>query len=592
MEQSLQPRVAYDAGTFRRDLIAGLTVAAVAVPQAMAYALIAGIPPQYGLYTAIVVTALGSILGSSDHLINGPTNAISLVAFSAVAALALAPEQRPQSIFLLAIIVGVIQVLIALFKLGDLTRYVSESVILGFMVGAGVLVALEQVHNLLGLQKQGDGHLHFLHRFWLTISTGGPINLHATAVGIGTILVVVVLRKLGERIRVQIPDMLIGLLAASGLVAACGWAGEPGVPGVVEVVGAVPSTLPTFHLPPLHYDWIRQLSGSALAIALLGLLEALAISKSIAARTHQTLDFNKQCLAEGLSNLGGGILQCMPGSGSLTRSAINFQAGAVTRFSGVYSAIAVAITILLFAPLARYVPKAALAGILIVTAWRLVDKPRLAYCVRATRFDAYLAISTALASVVISIEFSILIGTFLSFLLFVPRAARLKADELTVGQDRVLRERNPEDPQCTLMALFSLEGELFFGAAPELESHLEEIERRVEQGAKVVVLRLKRVRNPDMVCLEIFERFIRFMQQRKVPVLFCGVRPDFAAVLNNVHFHLHLPPECLFLEEGTNGTSTLRAVRRAYDILGRERCPTCPRPAEPEPAGPEFTYMI
>ena len=287
--------------------------------------------------------------------------------------------------------------------------------------------------------------------------------------------------------------------------------------------------MPKIHLPAAALRLDSPASGSSLAIALLGLLEALAIAKSIAARTHQALDFNKQCLAEGLSNIGGGLLQCMPGSGSLTRSAINFQAGAVTRLSGVYSAAAVAATVLLFAPLARYVPKAALAGILIVTAWRLVDKARLRYCIRATRFDAYLAISTALAAVVISIEFSILIGTFLSFLLFVPRAARLQASELTVGQDRVLRERNPEDPQCTLMALFSLEGELFFGAAPELEAHLEEIERRVEQGAKVAVLRLKRVRNPDMVCLEIFERFIRHMNERKVPVLSAAhVRPDFA----------------------------------------------------------------
>jgi SulP family sulfate permease len=596
MEQPIQTRrdsFAYNVHALRRDLISGLTVAAVAVPQAMAYALIAGIPPQYGLYTAIVVTALGSIFGSSDHLVNGPTNAISLVVFSAVAGLALVPGERIEAVFVLAILVGIIQILIALFKLGDLTRYVSESVILGFMAGAGFLVALEQVHNLLGLHAQGDGNLHFLHRFWLTIAHGGSINPYATLVGIATIVIVVALRTLGEGIRMQIPDMLIGLLLTSAVVGWFGWGEKAeGRAALLEVVGRVPDALPTFHLPHLRYDWIRQLSGSALAIALLGLLEALAIAKSIASRTHQTLDFNRQCLAEGISNLGGGVMQCMPGSGSLTRSAINFQAGAATKLSGVYSAIAVAVTVVLFAPLARYVPKATLAGILIVTAWRLVDKPRLRYCLRATRFDAYLALATAAACVLISIEFSILIGTFLSFLLFVPRAARLQASELTVGPDRVLRERGPDDAPCTLMALFSLEGELFFGAAPELEGHLQEIERRVEQGTKVVVLRLKRVRNPDMVCLEIFDRFITHMTERKVPVLFCGVRPDFAEVMKNVRFHHRLPADCLFLEEATNFSSTLRAVRRAYEILDRERCPKCPRPAEPEAPGPEFTYMI
>jgi SulP family sulfate permease len=585
----------YDRHKLRHDLIAGLTVAAVAVPQAMGYALLAGIPPEYGLYTAVVVTALGSIFGSSAHLMNGPTNAISLVVFSAIAGLTLNPgDPHPvQAVFLLALLVGFIQILIALFKLGDLTRYVSESVILGFMAGASLLIALGQVPNLLGLHAQGDGQLHFLHRFWLTLSEGGPVNWHAVALGLGTILAIAGLRWLNDYFDIEVPDMLGGLLLASVLVWLFAW-GEAGAAGeapILEVIPNVPNKLPGFHLPPLRYDWIRQLSGSALAIALLGLLEAIAIAKSIAARTHQSLDYNKQCLAEGLANVGGGLFQCMPGSGSLTRSAINFHAGAATRMSGLYAAIAVAITVLLFAPLARYVPKAALAGILLVTAWRLVDRARLVYCLKVTRFDALLALSTALCAVLLSIEFSILIGTFLSFLLFVPRAARLQVSELMVSPERVLRERTPADPQCTKLVLFALEGELFFGAAPELEGYLDEIRKRVEQGARVVVLRLKRVRNPDMVCLEILQRFLEEMNHRKVPVLFCGVRPDFARALENVNFHQWLPPDCLFLEEATTGSATLRAVRRAYELLGNDRCPTCPRPLEPE-GGKDWYYVI
>src|SRR5438270_1679524 len=181
MEKTIQKArwtVAYDGTAFRRDLLAGLTVAAVSVPQAMAYALIAGIPPEYGLYTAIVVTAIGSLFGSSSHLINGPTNAISLVAFSAVAGLTFGPGEPStlEAVFLLAVLVGVIQCVIALLKLGDLTRYVSESVILGFMAGAGILVALGQLQNLFGLSQQGDGHDHFLVRLWLTLGQGGRIN--------------------------------------------------------------------------------------------------------------------------------------------------------------------------------------------------------------------------------------------------------------------------------------------------------------------------------------------------------------------------------------------------------------------------------
>lgn len=578
-----------------RDLIAGLTVAAVAVPQAMAYALIAGIPPEYGLYTAIVMTALGSLFGSSAQLINGPTNAISIVVFSAIASLNM-PANAPnivEAVFLLAILVGVIQIVIALLKLGDLTRYVSESVILGFMAGAGLLVALGQVQNLLGLHARGDGHLHLLHRFWLTISEGGPIQIHALVVGLGTIGIVVGLKALSQKMDIAIPDMLIALLFSSALVAILDW-GESAQNQAprVEVIGSIPRRLPEFYVPPARADWLHQLSGSALAIALLGLLEALAIAKSIAVRTLQKLDYNRQCLAEGLANLGGGFMQCMPGSGSLTRSAINFQAGAVTRWSGVIAAVAVAATLLLFAPWARYVPKPALAGILLVTAWRLVDRRRLLYCLRATRFDAGIALATAFAAIFISIEFSILIGTFLSFLFFVPRAARLLAHELVVGPERVVRERQPDDPQCTKLALFSLEGELFFGAAPELEEHLEELKRRVDQGVRHIVLRLKRARNPDMVCLEILQRFFEDMQRHKVTVLLCGVRPDFAQALRNVDYHHALSDDCLFLEEQAADSSTLRAVRRAYELLGRDLCPTCPRRGEAEEHKADWYYMI
>jgi SulP family sulfate permease len=568
----------------RRDLVAGLTVAAVAVPQAMAYALVAGIDPAYGLYTAIIPTALVALFGSSSHLIGGPTNAISLAVFGACLTVTGPAADRLQAVFLLAVLVGLIQVLIALLKLGDLTRYVSEAVLLGFMAGAGIMVALGQLPNLLGLSRQED--TYFLFGLWRTLRDGGPPNFYAFGLGLGTVVLVVGFRRLGTRLEVPLPDMLFALLVVALVAWGFAWSRE----GVVEVLGAVDRGLPQPEVPSI--DALRQVSGSALAISVLGLLESLAIAKAIAARTRQPLDYNRQCLAEGLANLGGGFFQCMPGSGSLTRSAVNFQAGAATRMAGVLSAAAVALTLVLFAPLAQYIPKAALAGLLLITAWRLVDRQRLRYCLRATRFDAGIALATAAAAIFISIEFSILIGTFLSFLFFVPRAARLQCSELVVSPERVVRERQPDDPECTKLALFSLEGELFFGAAPELDDHLKELARRAEQGARIVVLRLKRARNPDMVCLERLQRFLEDMRGRGVTVLFCGVREDFAQALSNVRFHRVLPPECLFLEDGAMMSSTLKAVRRAYELLGNDRCPTCPRSRELEGDRGEWYYMI
>jgi SulP family sulfate permease len=596
-----EPRT-YGWHDFRADLVAGLTVAAVAVPQAMAYALIAGVEPRYGLYTAIVLGALGALFGASRHLINGPTNAISLAVFSAVAGLRLGdPAKNLEAVFLLGVLVGVFQILIYALSIGDLTRFVSESVILGFMLGAGSLVALSQLPNLLGLHPAGHGEEHLLVRLWHTLFQGEPIQPLAVAIGLGTAGVVVGLRELGNWLRVPLPDMLLALVLASVVGWHVGWR---------EHWPEFPPGLPSFHVPGVEW-WggVRSLAGSALAVAVLGLLEAIAIGKSLAARSRERLDCNRQCLAEGLSNLGGAFFQCIPGSSSLTRSAINQQAGAVSRVSALVAAGGVALAVVLFADLARFVPRPALAGILLVTAWRLIDRGRVAYCLRATSYDRYLALGTAAAAVFISIEFAVLIGVFLSFVFFVPRASRLLASELVVSKDRVIRERRPDDPVCTKMVVLGLEGELFFGAAPELDSCLADLTARAEQGVRVIVLRLKRTRNPDMVCLERLQHFLEDMQRRGVPVLLCGVRKDFADALGRLGFHHWLPADRIFLEDApaANGeagrdslfgqgmreaveaagrqrevSSTVKAVKRAYELLGGDLCPTCPRRFEVE----------
>jgi SulP family sulfate permease len=587
----------YSWRSFRADLAAGLTVAAVAVPQAMAYALIAGVEPVYGLHTAVVMTALASLLGSSVHLINGPTNAISLVVLGTLVGLptgAGAPTPI-QVIGLLCIMVGLIQILIALLGLGDLTRYISESVILGFMAGAGLLVALTQVQNFLGLKVAGPTEHYLPYRLWKTWTDGGPIDWDSAGIGAVTVVLVAICHRLNRHYKIRLPELLISLIMVSLGAWLFSIVPSQGKPLQVD------RALPTPRLPSREtLTLFRELWGGAIAIALLGLVEALAIAKSIAARTRERLDFNRQCLAEGIANLGGGFFQCLPGSGSLTRSAINFFAGAVTRLSGLYSAAAVAITLLLFAPLAQYIPRASLAGILMWTAFRIVDRKRLWDCIRATPFDRNLALATAFSAVFVSIEFSVLIGVVLSFVFFVPRASRLSATELVVNRERMIRERQPDDPHCGKLVILGLEGELYFGAAPELEQHLDDLRVRAGEGVRVIVLRLKRTRNADMVCLERLLHFMKDMKERNVAVLLSGVRQDFADALGRLDSVQVLPADHVFLETAKVAnkdgglplwesgakealqSSTVRAVLRAYELLGEDLCPSCPRRQEPE----------
>ncbi|MGO8848369.1 SulP family inorganic anion transporter [Mycobacterium sp.] len=561
----------YDATKARRDLVAGVTVAAVSLPQGITYALVAGVDPKFGVYSSMVVCFIASVFGSSSHLINGPTSAISLLVFSTLAFLD--PENRTvlfEALFLLGVLVGVFQILIAVFKLGDLTRYISESVILGFLLAAALLIALGQVGNALGVKDKGNGRMAMLQRTYLTLFHGDAVNYRAVVLSVATVVLAVVLRWLVKRFGLPQLDLLAVLVIAAVIAYLAGWSTVDHTGNTaVTLTAKIPQSLPSPHIPEVQFGLLGQLSEGALAIAFIGLLEALSIAKAIAHQSGQKIDYNRQILAEGLANLTGGFFQCVPGSGSVTRSPINFQAGAASRFSGVVASGTVALAVLLFAPLLHYMPRAALAGLLLITAARLVDYKRLAYTLRASRYDAGLVVVTALTGVLIDLDTAVLLGVALSILLFVPRAAKLKVKEMVVTSERVVRERVPGDPVDRSTVIYDFEGELFFGAAPELERYLEVLGDRVERdGIKFVVLRLKRVRHPDVVVIERIERFLREETERGVTVLLAGVQPDLRAVLTNVGFDRWFPPEHVFPEENEEFSATLKAVRYAHGQIG------------------------
>ncbi|HEX5472518.1 MAG TPA: SulP family inorganic anion transporter [Lacipirellulaceae bacterium] len=577
----------YSRGDLGADALAGFTVAAIALPQAMAYAQIAGVPPQYGLYTAIVMTAVGALFDSSKHLINGPTNAISIAILSAL--VGFSEPDRLTAVFVLALMVGIIQTGISLLRLGDLTRYVSHSVIVGFTLGAAVLLVLDQIKNLFGLPSISHGESFFLKRVGLTLSHIGQTNQIALLIGVGTIAIALAIRWINSRLNIRLPELLLALICAT--IAVAFWKLDK---QGVTIIGQIPAHLPTFELPQVSWSHIHALASSSLAIALLGLLEAISMAKAIAAQTRQKLDMNQQCLSEGVANLAGSFFHCFPGSGSLTRSTINQQAGGRTQWSGVIAAVAVALTVLLFAPYAYYVPKSALAGILMISAWRLVDRHQLAYYLKTTRFDAWIVAITAISAVVISVEFCVLIGVFMSFVLYVPQAARVRMTELIMTPERVVRERHESDVPCKRIRIYSLEGELFFGAAPELEQHLDAIAEAAGTDARVVILRLKRVRNPDAVCMSVLDRFHETMHERNITVLLCGVRPDLMKVIDSSGLVSRLGRERVFVFEETEKfwTSTLEAIRFAYEVIGEDVCDTCPRHAESLNKKDGWYYLI
>lgn len=573
------------------DLTAGLTVATVAAPQAMAYATLAGLPPQYGLYTAVVMTAVGALLDSSRQLINGPTNAISIALLSA---LAVVPEtERVSAAVLLAFLVGVVQLGIAFLRLGDLTRYVSPSVIVGFTLGAGTLLVLDQMKHLFGFEARGSPQRHFLKRFWLSLTTGGGVHWPTLLIGAGTIAVVLMVRQLNSVRRERgawfpIPQHLVAVILMAALV----WAFRLDDQYGVKVVGAIPASLPRFQPPNLKWGQVQLLAGNAFAIAVLGLLEAIAMAKAIANRTGQRLDINQQCLSEGAANLAGSFFQCIPGSGSLTRSAVNQQAGAVSQWSGVFSAVAVAGTVLVLAPLAQFIPRSSLAGLLLLAAFRMVDRQQLVFHLRATRLDAGVVIATALAAVVVSVEFCIVIGVFLSFVLYVPRAAQVRMTPFSWTPDQRYRELLPGDPQCDRLLIYNLEGELFFGSEPELSQHFAALDRAAREEVRVVVLVLTRGRNPDAAFLNLLKKFHGELQKRGIALILCGVQDEMRRALADTRLDARIGAGSISCTQPGTNSSTRATLRLAYSLLGDGLCSICPQRHERTAADQPTDYVI
>ena len=306
--------------TIKADLLAGLTGAVIVLPQGVAFATIAGLPPEYGLYTAMVTPIVAAIFGSSFHLVSGPTTAISIVVFSAVSHHAVPGTPEFLSLALtLTFLAGVYQLAFGLARLGTLVNFVSHTVVIGFTAGAAILIATSQVKHITGINiAKGESFLHT----WISLFSGiGQTNLYLLAIALITLVVAITAKK----IMPKAPNLLIGMVAGS-LVALY----LKGFTTEIKLVGEIPAHLPPLSLPDFSLTTIKMLAPEAFAVALLGLIEAVSISRAIATKSSQRINSNQEFIGQGLSNVAGSFLSSYAGSGSFTRSGINYEAGAKT----------------------------------------------------------------------------------------------------------------------------------------------------------------------------------------------------------------------------------------------------------------------
>lgn len=455
--------------TVRADVWAGITGAVIVLPQGVAFAAIAGLPPQYGLYAAMVPVIVAALFGSSWHLVSGPTTAISLVVYANVAQMALpgGPDYI-RLVLALTMLAGLVQLGLGLARLGGVVNFVSHSVITGFTAGASILIVTSQLGHFFGISLPRGGS--FLETWAAFFEALPAVNLHVALVAGATLVLALVVRRL----RPRAPALLIGLLGGSVLCQLVNGADHG-----VRLVGALPARLPPLSLPELDLDTFRILFPGALAVAMLGLAEAVSIARAVAARSHQHIDNSQEFIGQGLSNLAGGFFSAFASSGSFTRTGVNYEAGAKSPLAAVFSAAFLAGIVLLVAPVTAYLPIAAMAGVIMLVAAGLFDLCAIRHIVRTDRAEAGVLAATFLATLFVQLEFAIYAGVILSLLIYLRRTSHphfitLAPDPGSPHRPLVNARRNGL-AECPQIMILRLDGSIFFGAVNHIAEELHRI---------------------------------------------------------------------------------------------------------------------
>lgn len=552
----------YTREAFRSDLSASLSVALLTIPQAIAYAAIAGLPPAYGIYAAVMLTLVCSFFANSELLLSGPTNAISLVVAGALltASHPWVRENPAQGAVVLAFLVGVVQLGFGFLKAGNLAQFISRSVLVGFTAGAGLLIALNQVPVLLGLNLPPVRHL--LARFSETFSHLGEMNIYALGIGFGSLG----LLYAGKRWFPRWPAALVTLALATAVVGVFQLEDKG-----VKVAGNLPAGLPGFSWPMVELGIVADLAGSAIAIALLGCIEGLSSAKRLSLATGQRMNSNQDFIGMGLAHLVGSFFQCMPGGGSFVRSALNFEAGARTRFAGVYSALWVVLMVMALAPVAKTIPSAALAALLIYLGTGLIKWDQIRSAVMATKSDAAVLILTFFCTLFLHLDTAIYIGVLASLILFLRKASAPHLVEYNMEDDSMREIRSPKERSNPEISIVHVEGELFFGAADAFEEQVRLLAK--DPNIRVIILRLKNARHLDATAAYAIAGLNDSLRRMGRLLLVSGAPPEVMNVMRRSGLIEKLGEENVFPSEENLTVATRRALLRAKEFLGGEESP-------------------
>jgi SulP family sulfate permease len=459
------------AETLKADLIAGFTGAVIVLPQSVAFATIAGLPPEYGLYTAMVTPIVAALFGSSLHLISGPTTAISIVIFSTVSHHAVPGSDEFVKIALtMTFLAGVYQFTFGLVRLGALVNFVSHTVVIGFTAGAAILIVTSQMKHVLGVYvPRGESFIHTWMDLWQNIPL---INIYALMVALLSLVIAIAI-KLRWR---TAPNLLVAMIVGGGLAY---WLGAD--QHSIAMVGELKAQLPPLSKPDLSYGMVTSLASEAFAVAMLGLIEAVSISRSIASKSNQRISASQEFMGQGLSNIVGSFFSSYAGSGSFTRSGVNYAAGARTPLSAIFASLILMLIVLIVAPLTAYLPVPAMAGVIMLVAYNLIDVGQIKHILSSSKNETIILLVTFLATLFLELEFAIYLGVLLSLVIFLwrtstPEIVTLAPDIDQDGQKNTLVDISSKPlNQCPQLKIIRIDMSIYFGSLNYIQTRLNEI---------------------------------------------------------------------------------------------------------------------
>ena len=508
----------YNTSLFKGDLVAGITVGIILIPQGIAYALIAGLPPIYGLYCALVPQIMYAIFGSSRQVAIGPVAMDSLIVATGVSTLALAGSDSYIAIaIILAMMVGTIQFIMGVFSLGFIVNFLSKPVITGFTSAVALIIGVNQFRNLLGVDFiQSDQIQYVLEDIWLQIT---DFNYHTTVIGMISVIVIIVFRKINKKIPNALIVVIIGILIMK-------YFGKSF--GDVDIVKDIPSGLPTFGIPEFDIDLFKELLPIALTLVMVGYLETISIGKSLEAKQDEyRIRPNQELIALGLANMVGSLFKAYPSTSSFSRSAINQESGAKTGMAALVSVVMVVLTLLFLTPLFYHLPKTVLAAIIIVAVFGLVNFKEARFLWKANKLDFWLMLATFIATLIFGIEYGIIVGVGLSLIVLIFRTSRPYVAELgKVPNSNFYRNKSRFEEVIIEndILIFRFDAQLFYANSGYFRDRLDEMASKKGDQLKLIVLDAESINRVDSTGLEVLKERIKYYKKRGVTFYFAGVK--------------------------------------------------------------------